>query len=118
MKNTIIEYLKNTTENELLEIYTEYCIRNYYTDDYIFGMDEFNEAMENEKPLKIAQLVTDESFNPNDKYFKFTMYGVYSFNTLQSEINFDDLSKDITIHQVEYKHFEDLYKLLTENEVA
>ncbi len=117
MKNAIIEHLKNTTEKELFEIHMKYCNRNSYTDDYIYHMDELDEVFDNKKPSKIAELVTGESFSTNDKYFKFTMYGVYSFNTLQNEIDFDNLSKNIAENPQEYKHFEDLYELLTENEV-
>lgn len=76
--NEIRELLENDNDifTEAIEELDSW--NGYLGDDRYFGMYDFDELMQGKTPSEIAQEVWNGGFNPNDDYFRFTIYGVES----------------------------------------
>lgn len=74
---------------ELVEIWNEYCDDNRY-EDTIYTMDEIDTYFCDCAPSTILESISG-SFNPNDEYFKDSIYGVHSFDCPEYEIDIERL---------------------------
>ena len=71
----ISEIIKNSDSDDLIGINNGYQ-DEVNGDNYIYGMDEFNEIMESYSPLDLAfRVFYGGDFNPNHKYFWYNGYG-------------------------------------------
>lgn len=79
MKQKIIEILEDMDTAKIVQIHNEYCEAANYMNDYIFGMEMFDEMERNRTPTEIAEDVSGD-FNINDKYFYYDGYAnLHSF---------------------------------------
>lgn len=120
LRNFIDGILYSLDDNNLFDLYRTYCERNNYTDEYIYYMGEFDEMFCNKTPYEIAELVHDNSsdFCPYDGYFKETMYGLESSDSLIDLISVSDMidwledNTDELRDYLSYDEEEELDKLL------
>lgn len=107
------EILKNLTENEIVNIWNEYCESNYYYDDRIEFMDDFDCLFEGKTPTEILEQV-DSSFCICDNYFKFGIYGAESFDNPDDYIDYDDLANYILNNDEDFDN-DEIQEFLDEN---
>lgn len=88
------ELLENLTENELVDVWNEYCDINSYYDDKICYMDWLDEDLQNKTPTQIIDMI-DNDFSLRDNYYKYTIYGIESFDDASDVVYFDDLANYI-----------------------
>ena len=73
--DSIIEIIKNSDNDDLVDINNGYQ-DEVNGDNYIYGMDEFNDIMSSYSPLDLAfRVFYGGDFNPNHKYFWYNGYG-------------------------------------------
>ena len=92
--NEIVSILKNINESDLLTLNNEYCYANSYMEDYIYSMSEFDDLMCDNTPTQILESVSSD-FSINDEYFRDTMYGLESGNSIENlmQVDLDDLAE-------------------------
>lgn len=91
----IIEILEDMTDDEIIAVHNEYCVENNLMDEYIYDMEEFDEAMQNKSPSDIVNYC-QINFSTNDKYFSFDGYdNCFSFNYPNSHIYITDIAEYI-----------------------
>lgn len=88
------ELLENLTDSELVDVWNEYCDNNRYYDDKINYMDWLDDDLQSKTPTQIIDMI-DEDFNTNDKYYKYTIWGIESFSDINDYIYFDVLANYI-----------------------
>lgn len=115
MREKLQECIENMTDSELFEVWNGYCLNNHYDDDLLISMADFDERLEGESPSEIIGLITDNDFNVNDDYFKHTIYGLESFNTVSDAVYIDDLINYI-IRTEESFNNSDIQDILSEEE--
>lgn len=76
---TRYDAIKNVLEEmntaDIIAVHNEYCDGSNNMDDYIYGMDEFDEIMGNMLPLDIVRAAYyGHEFNPTHDYFRFNGY--------------------------------------------
>lgn len=120
MKEKILELLEDMHESDLLSVHREYLDAVNGYDDYIYGMDEFDEIMDGQTPEWIACRVYYGDFNPNSDYFKFNGYGnlqsIYSYELLEY-IYIDDIA-DYIIKNNDSLYNDEIQDILDEIEDA
>lgn len=84
------EILNDLYDDKLVEIWNEYQRDNYY-DDEILSMDFVDDYVTINNVTDAWDKIDFSSFNINDDYFMFTIYGIKSFNNARDEISIDDL---------------------------
>lgn len=90
--NELMEVYNNLDDYDKLEVLMDYLDDNNLARPY--SMDCFDELMEGEKPLKIAQLI-DKDFCVYDNMFWFDGYGkIHSGDISDSLKEFDDMDFD------------------------
>lgn len=92
--NEIASILKNITDSDLLTLNNDYCDANSYMEDYIYSMSEFDDLLSCKTPTQILESVSSD-FSINDEYFRDTMYGLESGNSIEDlmQVDFDDLAE-------------------------
>lgn len=85
----IREVVDEMRGSDLVSLNNEYCNETDYMDDYIEYMDMFDDIVGGYTPTEIAGLVADTGFSVNDNYFKFTIYGIESFDFPEDYIDID-----------------------------
>lgn len=71
---------------ELVSVWNEFCSRNNYAGDYIYGMEEFDEQHQGATPTEIVNEI-DSDFDTGDDFFRYTLYGTVSFTTATDNID-------------------------------
>lgn len=104
LKEELKETIKNLTDWEVIDVWNEYCQENYYEDEIIFAMAEFDDIVSDMPPIEILKRFGD--MDTNDDYFinEFGIYGK-SFTNPYEVICLDDLVDYIT------KTFNDCYSM-------
>ena len=108
---------------DVVDIWNEYCDKQNYFDDKYLYMDEFDDLFCGCTPLKIAEVVYQEDFNPRQDYFKEGVYGVTSYEDAWACVCDMDLDSlvDYIVENDEDFHNDDLREALdyeeTEDEV-
>ena len=94
------EYLENLPISELVNLWNNYAC-DYYPDDYIYYMDEFNEIVTG-NPWEIAKMCYYGSFAPYDRYFYYDGYGnIKTGDFLEGlPIDLDLLADDIELDEI------------------
>lgn len=93
LQTKIEEIIDNWDEPDQLDVWNEYCESNSYDDDRIYYMSDFWDIFaEGMSPEELIQLGRDGDFDPSDDYFKYTIYGPESFNTIWDNIETSDLA--------------------------
>ena len=94
LEEKIAGMLRDMGSRDLVFMWNEYCNSNNYADDYIFFMEEFDEMFRDCTPSKIAELVSGDGFNLNDKYYQERIYGLTSCDDPEyaGMIDVDDLA--------------------------
>lgn len=85
----VIDCMEN---DELMEVWNNYCDKVEWSDDKVYYIDEFNDMYSCEYPLDIARRVVDNDFSPNDYYFKTNCYGDLTSDDYVSELINDKCS--------------------------
>ena len=80
----MIDRVWELEEDELLDLWTDYCDANSLYDDIIHPNDEF--FFESYKPMEIAQGVNNGDWRYSDTYIKANVYGEFYSFTYKSEI--------------------------------
>lgn len=77
----ILAALKEMDMDEIVSVWDEFCSAAHRMDDYVYTMDEFDEAMDGMTAWKIARCCFYGDFRPCDEYFCFNGYAnVESFD--------------------------------------
>lgn len=74
LKERILETLYELSDNDMVNVHNEYCIRNNYMDDYIEYMWDFDDSWCNMRPSEIIEKFGE--MNMNDKYYVADTYSV------------------------------------------
>ncbi len=88
------ELLENMSDDDIIYVWNEYCDANSYYDDRINYMDWLNNDLEGRTPTQIIDMI-DKDFYTDDKYYKYTIYGIESFDDASDVVYFDDLANYI-----------------------
>ena len=113
----IKEFLQDLDDEELKQIWNDYCDANSYSDDFVYDMDEFDEIMSNSEPTDIANKIFYGDFNPNHNYFCFNGYAnLVSSDYLDDLIHIDDLAEYIYNNQDEQSYIDELDEFLHEDD--
>lgn len=94
-KESVVFVLENLRSSDLVEINNQYCEEENYTDDMIFPMDELEDHICGMEPIEIVRMVSGTDFNLNHNYFKFTIYGIESFDWPDGEVSIGDIASYI-----------------------
>lgn len=72
--NAIEDIINNLSDNEMVDVNNTYqdCVKG---DCYIYSMDDFDEIMDGNTPIKIANRVAYGDYNPFHMWFWFNGYG-------------------------------------------
>ena len=104
--NKVYEILEEMDSKDLKRIWNEYQNEAYY-DDYIYDMEEFDEVMNGDEPIKIANKIYYGDFRPNDEYFCFNGYGnLKSFDYISEEISLNDLTEYIIDNEEDFGDYD------------
>lgn len=115
--------IDDMNSSDVVELWNEYCDKQKYFEDRYLYMDEFNDLFCGSTPLKIAEVVYQEDFNPMHDYFKDGIYGVTSYEDAYDCVCDMDLNSlvDYIVDNDEDFHNSDIREALdyeeTENEV-
>lgn len=74
IEERIIDAIENLSNNEAVSLWNEYCNESNHMDDYIYGMNEFDEIMGDMKPWDVVRACFYGNFCPADNYFWFNGY--------------------------------------------
>lgn len=88
------EILENLDDNELKNMWNEYCRENYYDDQEIFEMCEIDDLFCDMKVSDFLDKLSGD-FNAKDNYFRYSIYGLESFDDVADIVSFDDLANYI-----------------------
>lgn len=75
VREDVEEVIDCMEDDELMEVWNNYCDKVEWSDDKVYYIDEFNDMYSYENPLDIARMVIGTGFSPNDYYFKTDCYG-------------------------------------------
>ena len=101
----IVEFLESELrDEELVEVWNDYCERNNCCSDEIFSLDYFDAYFENYTPSEIAQCIFNScNFNPNDTWFSIDGYGnSRTFTSLGGEIDLDAIADFAVEHDYSF----------------
>lgn len=88
-------------DNELVEMWNDYCGANCYDDDHIYHMYELNDLFYDRGATELLDALGD-NFRHRDEYFKWGIYGLESFNDLYDKIDNYSLS-DLADYLIDHK---------------
>ena len=114
LKEKIIEILNDLYDDELIRIWNEYQQDNYYENE-IYSMNDVDEFVTINNVSDAWDKIDFSSFNINDDYFMFTIYGIKSFDNARDEISIDDLASYIEDNELTFD-IEELEELFEEQE--
>ena len=111
-------YFEGLSDDELMNLWNEYCYASSHYDDEIFYNDEDFFNMFESEPLKIAQRVCHGDYNYTDEYITFNGYGnfktsdyitdlIYINDLVRYYINDDDFLIDNGIIEEEEEEEEE-----------
>jgi len=101
-REEVIERFESMEDYDKIFLWTDYCYSINCEDYSIYGMDDFDEIMENIKPWDISRMVFYGDFNPTHKFFKFNGYGnLESSDYLDDWITVDDDFVDFLLENME-----------------
>lgn len=84
VKDRIEDYLDTLDAGELIEFHNEYCNVTNNIEDHIYKMYEANDILTG-TPLEIISSLNIEYFNPEEDYFRNTVYGYESTDFPESD---------------------------------
>ena len=97
-RERVSEAIEDMLSTDLIDVWNMYCDKGNNLEDRYLYMEEFNELFYGCTPLKIAEVVYDEDFNPNHEYFKEGIYGVTSYEDAWSCVC--DMDTDMLIDYI------------------
>lgn len=89
-KARLREVLENLTKWGLVGVWNEYCDSNYYDDDRIYRMGDFDDLMSRCSPTEVVESI-NSNFSTADDWCRATAYGWESFDDVEDVIEMDDL---------------------------
>lgn len=104
----ITDYLKELSNNDLVNIHNEYCRENSYSDNEIYNNDEefFNMFFEN-KVLEAVRAISYGEYKYTDEYVIFSGYGnIESFNNPDEHVDISKIAADILENPENYYDIE------------
>ena len=102
----IIGILEDMTDDEIIAVHDEYCVKNNLMDDYIYDMEEFDEVMDGETPSAIISHCRVD-FSINNKYFSFDGYdNCFSFDYPDAHIYITDIAEYIDSEEYAFNNTE------------
>lgn len=73
--DAIYNVLLELDSSECIALHNDYCMAEGRMDNYIYGMEDFDEVCQNYTPLDLALTICGgHHFNPNEPYFYFNGY--------------------------------------------
>ena len=113
----IKEFLQDLDDEELKQIWNDYCNANSYSDDFVYDMDEFDDIMSNSTPTDIVNRIFYGDFKPCHEYFSFNGYAnLVSSDYLDDLIHISDLAEYIYNNQDEQSDYTELDEFLHEED--
>ena len=113
----IKEFLQDLDDEELKQIWNDYCDVNSYSDDFVYDMEEFDDIMSNSTPSDIANRIFYGDFKPCHEYFSFNGYeNLVSSDYLEDLIHISDLAEYIYNNQDEQSYIDELDEFLHEEQ--
>ena len=110
----IKDALTDMGDSTIAWIWNEYCDKVKYTDDQIFSMGDFDELNYHRAPIDIANDVSRGNFNPNDEWFRYTIWGIESGDA-EDFVDYDALAEYIDEYDEDFGD-SDLREALEEEE--
>lgn len=114
---TIIEWLESLNDDDLLQVYNEYCGNTNNYDDEIFYNYEnfFNENFS--EPYDVVQKIAYGNYSYSHEFIKFDGYGnLETFDRLDEVIFFEEVAKHILENEHEYSTLDGIEDYDTEEE--
>ena len=76
--NNILEILEDLSDNELVELWNDYCEYNGY-EDQLFGMSDFEAIVDTSDFFSTYKKIDHDNFNSCDDYFYFNSCDDYFY---------------------------------------
>ena len=104
----ILEQLDQLSESDLVALHNEYCEEGNNMDDYIYEMYMLDELLSGSATY-ILNHVNFDSFNLNDDYIQFSVYGVQSSSYPENDwIYKEDIARAIDSEDFDPSNYIDL----------
>ena len=102
--NNILEILEDLSDNELVELWNDYCEYNGY-EDQLFGMCAFEAIVDTSDFFSTYEKIDHDNFNSCDDYFYYDRQGwICSTSDPSDIIDLDDLACYIEDNIEEYDY--------------
>lgn len=88
---TLVEIIENLDDEKAVEIWNEYCESVNYDDDRIYAMWELDELFYGRTAHDLLDALSDD-FRSRDDWFKYTIYGLESFDNPYDHIDIEDMA--------------------------
>ena len=108
------EILENLDESELKNMWNEYCRENCYDEQEIFEMCEIDDLFCDVKVSDFLDKLSDD-FNHTDNYFRYSIYGLESFDDVSDVADIDELANYIVDNNETFDN-DELEELIEEEE--
>ena len=107
------ELLENLDDNDLLYVWNEYCDTSRYYDDKICEMDWLDEDLESKTATEILRMA-DKDFDVDNKYYKYSIWGIESFDNLEDYVDLNCLASYILDNEEDFDN-DEIREFLDEN---
>ena len=91
LEDAVKDVFDSLSENEKVILWNEFCEDEKYYDDRIYDMDELDYIYSDSTPSEILELARGNDFNPNDSYFRETVFGIESTDRPDDWIEYSDM---------------------------